>query len=66
MPIGVSAGMREWMLDANHAKSTEARLALVGQLRPAWSADAAPVSMGAEPTGAEPTGAEPMGAAGAC
>ncbi|MFI6042259.1 acetyl-CoA C-acetyltransferase [Nocardia sp. NPDC051321] len=33
-PIGVSEGMREWMLDANRAKSNKDRLKLVGQLRP--------------------------------
>ncbi|MGY4098334.1 acetyl-CoA C-acetyltransferase [Nocardia sp. R16R-3T] len=34
-PIGVSEAMREWMLDANRAKSNKDRLKLVGQLRPA-------------------------------
>ncbi|WP_130918204.1 acetyl-CoA C-acetyltransferase [Nocardia cyriacigeorgica] len=33
-PIGVSEGMREWMLDANRAKTNKDRLKLVGQLRP--------------------------------
>ncbi|MBF6214889.1 acetyl-CoA C-acetyltransferase [Nocardia puris] len=33
-PIGVSEGMREWMLQANRAKTTKDRLKLVGQLRP--------------------------------
>nr|WP_239476778.1 acetyl-CoA C-acetyltransferase [Nocardia arizonensis] len=33
-PIGVSEGMREWMLDVNRAKSNKDRLKLVGQVRP--------------------------------
>lgn len=33
-PIGVSERMREWMLDANRARTNAQRLKLVGQLRP--------------------------------
>ncbi|BAD60312.1 acetyl-CoA C-acetyltransferase [Nocardia farcinica] len=33
-PIGVSESMREWMLQANRAKTNKDRLKLVGQLRP--------------------------------
>lgn len=33
-PIGVSEGLREWMLDINRAKTGKDRAKLVGQLRP--------------------------------
>lgn len=33
-PIGVSEGMREWMLEVNRAKTNKDRVKLIGQLRP--------------------------------
>lgn len=33
-PIGVSESMREWMLEANRAKTNKDRVKLIGQLRP--------------------------------